>query len=320
MNKMQKDLNLPKVALGTWAWGEDKSQSNKVFGNSLTQKDLRPVFDTAMKLGLNLWDTAAVYGMGASEEILGQFVKNIDRDKILLSTKFTPQIADETDKPVENMFAGSVKRLNTDYIDIYWIHNPADVDKWTKKIIPLAKSGKIKYIGVSNHSLKEIKRANEILNAVGLKVSAVQNHLSLLDRTSETSGIIDYCNENDITFFSYMVLEQGALSGKYDTKHPFPENSERSQVYNGKLDKLEDLINGMRKVAQTKNLDVAQIATSWAIAKGTVPIIGATKAKHIEDAYQASQVTLDDNEVKELDRLGDQTAVSTIREWEKPMQ
>ena len=209
--------------------------------------------------------------------------------------------------------------MNTDYIDIYWIHNPADVAKWTEKIIPLAKSGKIKYIGVSNHNLAEIKQANEILQQAGLKISAVQNHYSLLNRTSETSGIIDYCNENDITFFSYMVLEQGALSGKYDTQHPFPAGSDRAKVYNDKLDKLESLINGMNGIAKKNDVDVAQIATAWAVGKGTVPIIGATKVKHIEDAAKAAKVSLTDTELKQLDDLGDQTTVNTIREWEKSM-
>lgn len=86
----------------------------------------------------------------------------------------------------------------------------------------------IKMIGVSNHNLAEIKEANEILKEAGLKLGAVQNHYSLLNRSSEDSGILEYCKENDIIFFSYMVLEQGALSGKYDTTHPFPEGSDRA--------------------------------------------------------------------------------------------
>lgn len=318
MNLMQKDLKMPKIALGTWAWGESKS-ANKVFGNSLTANDLEPIFNKGMELGLNLWDTAAVYNDGDSEAILGKFVKGIDRDKVILSTKFTPQIADDSDKAVENMFDGSANRLNTNFVDIYWIHNDADVDKWTREIIPLAKEGKIKYIGVSNHNLEEIKRADEILHEAGFKISAVQNHFSILDRTSETSGIIDYCKENDISFFSYMVLEQGALSGKYDTKHPFPEGSERAQVYNDKLDKLENLINGMREIAQKHNVDVAQIPTAWAVAKNTIPIIGATKVKHIEDAAEASEVKLTINEVAKLDELGNKTAVNTTRVWEQNM-
>ena len=95
-------------------------------------------------------------------------------------------------------------------IDIYWIHNPMDVERWTPDLIPLAKSGQIKTIGVSNHNLAEIKRAGEILAAEGLKISAVQNHFSLLHRSSEKAGILDYCKENGITFYAYMAGTGGA--------------------------------------------------------------------------------------------------------------
>ena len=86
-----------------------------------------------------------------------------------------------------------------------------------------------------------MKEAADILAEEGLKISAIQNHYSLLNRSSETSGILDYCRENDITFFSYMVLEQGALTGKYDTEHPFPAYSDRGRTYNPMLPQLEKL-------------------------------------------------------------------------------
>ena len=138
---------------------------------------------------------------------------------------------------MEKMLDASLKRLHTDFIDIYWIHNPADVEKWTPELIPLLKKNKIKSVGVSNHNLQELERANEILQKENFKVEAVQNHFSLLNRSSESSGILDYCKENEIKFFAYMVLEQGALSGKYDTKHPMPADSARGKVYNPVLDK-----------------------------------------------------------------------------------
>lgn len=319
MNEMQKYLNLPKIALGTWAWGEDKA-ATKVFGNSLTASDLQPVFEKGMELGLNLFDTAAVYNNGDSENILGSFVKNVDRDKVILSTKFTPQIADDSDQPVQNMLDESLQRLNTDHVDIYWIHNDADVEKWTKEIIPVAKSNQVKYIGVSNHNLSELKRANEILNEAGLKISAVQNHFSLLDQASEKNGILDYCEENGITFFSYMVLEQGALSGKYNSSNPFPEGSQRAQEYNPKLEQLDKLIEAMKQIGDKHNINVAQVATSWAISKNTVPIIGATKANHIADAAAAAKVVLNEDEIKQLDELGADTAVDTTREWEQNLK
>lgn len=313
-------LNLPKIALGAWAWGSGAVGGNQVFGHNLESKDLKPIFDAAISAGLNLWDTATVYGMGASEEILGNFVKTVERKKIFLSTKFTPQIAGMYDDSVEKMLDASLKRLNTDYIDVYWVHNPADVEKWTPMLPTLIKSGKVKSVGVSNHNLAELKRANEILNAEGCKVEAVQNHFSLLNRSSETSGILDYCKENGIKFFAYMVLEQGALSGKYNTKNPFPAGSDRAKSYNPLLPQLEKLTDEMKKIGEKHNLSAAQVGTAWAINKGTLPIIGVTKIHHVDDAAKIIDVKLSSDEIAELEKFADKANVSTIREWEKKME
>jgi aryl-alcohol dehydrogenase-like predicted oxidoreductase len=128
--------NLPSIALGTWSWGTGAAGGDQVFGNNLNAENLKPVFEAAMKAGLNLWDTAAVYGMGSSETILGEFVKQYPGKEVIISTKFTPQIAGASDNPVEELLNSSFQRLGTDYIDIYWIHNPADVSKWTCRCDP----------------------------------------------------------------------------------------------------------------------------------------------------------------------------------------
>ena len=191
-------MDFPKIALAAWAWGNDGT-----FGNQLTAEGLRPVFDAAMQAGLSLWDTAYVYGMGQSEKVLGEFLRGLPRDSYLISDKFTPQCADpNAENAVTAMYETSAKLLGTDYIDIYWIHNPVGAPKWTRKLIPLAKSGKIGHIGLSNHNLAEIKEAAAILAEAGLKIDAIQNHYSLLNRSSESSGILDYCKENGITFFA----------------------------------------------------------------------------------------------------------------------
>ncbi len=156
-------------------------------------------------------------------------------------------------------------------------------------------------LGVSNHNLAEIKQAAEILQAHGLKLSAVQNHYSLINRSSEDSGILDYCKENGITFFSYMVLEQGALSGKYDTAHPMPAGSARAESYNPILGKLEVMNKALGRIADKYGVGIAQVPVAWAIAKGTLPIVGVTKVSHVEDAVKAANITLTADEVKELE-------------------
>lgn len=311
---------LPKIALGTWSWGKGFAGGDTVFGNNLTDEQMQEVFDTAMHEGLNLWDTAAVYGMGSSETALGKLVRQYPRDKIVLSTKFTPQIADEkAEQPVAAMLETSFDRLGVKEIDIYWIHNPFDVEKWTPGLIPLLQSGKVKRVGVSNHSLAQIKRANEILVAAGFVLSAVQNHYSLLYRSSEDAGILDYCNKNDITFFAYMVLEQGALSGRYNPQHPMPSGSGRAETYNKVLPQLEKLTDTMKTIGEARGASVAQVAIAWAISKGTLPIIGATKIHHVLDAAKAARLSLNTDEVTILERLAKETGVDTRGAWENPM-
>ena len=280
---------------------------------------MQPVFEKAMECGLTLWDTAAVYGEGSSERILGSFVKDIRREDVIISTKFTPQIASDSESAMQDMLNGSKERLHADVIDVYWIHNPMDVERWTPDLIPLAKSGQIKSIGVSNHNLEEIKRVNEILATEGLKISAVQNHFSLLHRSSERAGILDYCKENGINFYAYMVLEQGALTGRYNKEQPFPAGTGRGDSYNPHLAEIEDLVAELKKIGEKHNASPAQIATAWAIAKGTLPIIGVTKVKQVEEAAAAAQITLSSEEVSRLEKLGDETGVQTLREWEKEM-
>ena len=290
---------MSKIALGTWAWGAGAFGGDAVFGSKTDVENLKPVFDAAMKAGLNLWDTATVYGMGESEKILGTFVAGEKRETVEVSTKFTPQLAEVYENSVEKMADASIERMGCDYIDIYWIHNPMDVERWTPGLIPLLQSGKVKRVGVSNHNIKEIQRANEILGEAGFKVSAVQNHFSLLYRSSEKGGVLDYCKENGIEFWAYMVLEQGALSGKYNKENPLPEESDRGKKYGASC---------------------SQIGIAWAIAKGTMPIIGATKERHVIEAAEAADIELTAEEMSKLEALADATGIDTRGGWEHSME
>ncbi|SFP31093.1 aldo/keto reductase [Salibacterium halotolerans] len=307
--------NIPSIALGTWSWGTGSNSGEDIFGNHLTEEDLRPVFDKAVDAGFTLWDTAAVYGMGNAETILGRFMQG--RRDLFLSTKFTPGMSVE---PVEKALDTTLERLDIDHTDIYWIHNPTDVDRWTKELIPLMKNGKIKHAGVSNHNLEEVKQAASILEAEGLRLSAVQNHYSLLYRSSEDAGIIDWCRDNDVVFFSYMVLEQGALSGKFDANNPMQPGTRRGDAFNAEvMGQLDDLLQLLKKKAETHNVKTAEIAMAWAIAKGTVPIVGVTKPHHVDGAASAAGVTLSDQEISELEETAAASGVDIKGGWEKRM-
>lgn len=307
------------VALGTWAWGDSGKTGEGYFGSGLTRAALDEVARRAHAAGLTLWDTALVYGMGRSEQVLGEVLQRYDRSEYRLSTKFTPQIAGDGDDPVADMLERSLANLGTDHVDLYWIHNPADVARWTPRLIPLLESGTVRQVGVSNHGLAEIRLADRILGEGGFRVEAVQNHYSLLYRGSEDAGILDYCREQDIRFYSYMVLEQGALTGRYGPENPLPEGSSRAEVYNGMLPRLGALTDELARLGRERGASAADVATAWAIAKGTTPIIGVTRPEHVDGLVRATTITLTEDEITGLETLADTADVNTRGSWEHEM-
>ena len=189
---MTYNKKLPKIALGAWAWGNDNT-----FGGELNIDELRPIYDEALDLGLNLWDTAFAYGMGTSEKVLGEFLKTTPKDDYIISTKFTPQCANpQAENAVTAMLENSMNLLNTDFIDIFWIHNTVDAPKWTEKLALTAKEYNIGMLGVSNHDLEEIKEANEILECHGMGYSTSE-FVQALQVREERNELIKKDKKND---------------------------------------------------------------------------------------------------------------------------
>ena len=171
------------IALGTWSWGAGAAGGDQVFGNHKSEEELHEVFDAAMAAGLNLWDTATVYGMGASEDILGKFVRTVPREDIFISTKFTPQIAGMYGNDMETMLDASLERLGTDYVDLYWIHNPEDgVERWTADLGRMLKTGKVRRIGVTNPA-----QVADAAAAAGCKLTAKE--MAALEEAARETGV-----------------------------------------------------------------------------------------------------------------------------------
>ncbi|GAA2751783.1 aldo/keto reductase [Amnibacterium kyonggiense] len=313
------DWILAPAALGTWAWGDSGEHGDGYFGSELDPAALDQLADMAHAAGLTLWDTALVYGMGRSEQVLGRVLQRFDRADYQLSTKFTPQIAADGVDAVGDMLERSLANLGTDYIDLYWIHNPADVTRWTPRLIPLLEAGTIKHVGVSNHDLAQIQQADRILGEAGFRVEAVQNHYSLLYRGSERAGILDWAGGRGIPFFAYMVLEQGALTGRYGPSNPLPDGSARAQTYNRLLPQLQALTNGLTEIGRSRVASAADVAVAWAIAKGTRPIVGVTKPQHIDGLVRARRIELTGADIEHLEGLADAADVDTRAAWEHVM-
>ncbi|MCM1008149.1 MAG: aldo/keto reductase [Ruminococcus flavefaciens] len=157
------------------------------------------------------------------------------------------------------------------------------------------------------------------MKEAGYRVSAVQNHYSLMNRSSEESGIIDYCKQNGIVFYGYMTLEQGALSGRYDTQHPFPEGSARAKVFNPMLPQIEVITEELKRVADSHGVSAAQIATAYAVNKGVLPILGVTKVYQVEEAAKMADIVLTAEEIAALEAAADKSGADSIQFWESRM-
>lgn len=315
-----RELNgnlLPSCMIGTWAWGSGINGSKMVFGKSYSEEQLMQTFQKAYELGFIFWDTAEVYGMGSAEKILGKCIEGCkkERQKVLISTKHQPGKRYKEGE-VANAIDESLRRIGVDSIDLYWLHQPYELQKNMNEMIQCLKRGKIKSIGLSNCNIAQIREASSILEQQGIKLVAVQNHFSLLS-IERQKEIVEYCNKHHILFFGYMVLEQGALSGNYDVKHPFPLFSMRGLSFGkNKFKKIQALIDYERHLANKYGVDVSQIPIAWAIAKQVIPIIGLTKPKHAEALSNGVKIRLSSQEIAQLDGLAHNSGVQCKGSWE----
>ena len=300
------------ILIGTWAWGTGINGGSMVFGKKQDPETLKKTFEEAVKLGFLNWDTAAVYGMGTAEKLLGTLIK--ERSDIFISTKFFPN-KKYKQGALTKSFNESMERLGKDTCDLFWIHVPNNLEQNIREAAPLIKAGRIKSIGTSNVSLEHIHIAEQALAKEGLKLGAVQNHFSLL--RNDQQPIIDYCNANGIKYYAYMVLEQGALSGHYDAEHHFPVFSMRNRAFpKSKFVKIEGLINCMRDIAENHNIDPSQIPILWALSKGTLPIIGITKPSQAQKLAEAIDVELTEEELALIEKEADATGIRQQGTWE----
>lgn len=300
------------IMIGTWAWGTGRNGSKMIFGNNVDTETLTETFRMAVGYGFKQWDTAAVYGMGTCEMFLGKLLQ--DQDDIFLSTKFFPG---KRYKPGEltKSFKESCERLGKSYVNLFWIHVPNNLKENLIEAAALVKTGKIGQIGISNVSLEHIKVAVSFLEKEGLSLGAVQNHFSLL--RNDQSEIIDFCHANEIDYYAYMVLEQGALSGYYNVQNPFPALSLRGISFpKRKFRKIDGLLAQMKKLADKYDIDPSQIPILWVIGKGAIPIVGLTKPAHAEKLYRASDISLTASEIDMLEREAANIGIRQQGVWE----
>ncbi|MCK8619826.1 aldo/keto reductase [Apilactobacillus kunkeei] len=291
------------LGLGTNAVG-----GNNLFPNLKDETGIQ-IVKTGLDSGITLLDTAFAYGMGHSEELIGQAIKGYDRSKCVIATKAAQDTSDGDVKINNNpqflkkSVDDALKRLQTDYIDIFYIHFPDDQtpkDEAVAALNEMKQEGKIKAIGVSNFSLDQIKEANKD----GL-VDVVEDQYSLLHRDAETE-MFDYLRENNISFVPFFPLASGLLTGKYSEVVDFPENDIRhgNPDFTGeRFEKIVEKVNNLKPLADKHGITTAQLVLAWYIKNPDVTVVipGAKRPEQVESNAKALNVSLSDEEYAQID-------------------
>ena len=304
------DLFLSEIGLGTWAMGG----GDWVFGWG-AQDDLLSIktIQRAAALGVNWVDTAAIYGLGHSEEVTGQALRTLN-PRPLIATKCSRRWdaqgmpygilkADSIRTEVED----SLRRLGVEVIDLYQIHWPRpeeDIEEGWGAVADLVKQGKVRYAGVCNFSVEQLKRIQAIH-----PVASLQPPYSMLRRGIE-DGLLDYCADNRIGVIVYSPMQKGLLTGKLTREwvESLPDNDHRRRDPDFQEPRLSlhlSLLEGLAQIAQKNARSVAELAIAWVLRRSAVTsaIVGARKPQQIEETVQASGWVLSPDEVAQIDKL-----------------
>ncbi|KAL7533282.1 hypothetical protein ACHAXR_005149 [Thalassiosira sp. AJA248-18] len=298
-------LSLPPIGLGAWAWGDS------VFWgyDKKNDDDLREVFDYALSKNLAFFDTAELYGLGRSEELLGKFRKEDcttkeEEEKVIIASKFGALPWRTKREDVVKACKASVKRLGGQPIDLYQIHFPnawSNEDYWDG-LADAYDQGLVKAVGVSNYGVDAVRACHAKLAERGIKLSSNQIQMSLLYRWPLENGLLDACKELDVKVLSYSPLALGFLTGKYNKSNlpSGPRAKIGKQLYED--DAYDNLLAVMTDVAANHNaIPLSQVAINWAIAKGTTPIPGARTINQVKQNLATLEWTLTAEEEKLLD-------------------
>ncbi len=272
-------------------------------GESVGVEVLKLTFDCAKEKNIGVFDLAQDYGLGKAQKIFGSF----GTEDVIISSKFTP-VGRYKAGQVRKSFEKDLSEFHRDYIDIYWLHLPSDIEKNLSEIIELYREKKIRYIGVSNFTLEECQLAKRILDEAGIPLYGVQNHYSLLCREWEKNGVVDWCKENKITFWAWAVLEEGMLTNpKVKSK-----KSLMKIYFNRKKKKLRPLYELMEKIGNSHSLGIPQVAMSFCSSKGIVPVCGCRKPYQVEQLEAAVKTKLTDEEILQLENEAEKLNVKIL--------
>lgn len=303
------DLNISRICMGCMGFGK---AGNGQHSWTIDEEHSREIIKKGLELGVNFFDTAIAYQSGTSEQYLGRAIRDFaKRDDIVIATKFLPRTNDEIEagitgqQHIEKMLDKSLENLGMDYVDLYiyhmWDYNTPlyDIMEGLNNVV---KSGKARYIGISNCFAYQLAKANALAEKEGFaKFVSVQGHYNLIFREEERE-MAKLCHEDNIAMTPYSALAGGRLA-----KHP-GETSKRLQEdsyarlkYEATAEQDSVIIGRVAELAEKHGVSMTEISLAWLLTKVTAPVVGATKLHHIDGAVKAVELKLTDDELSYLE-------------------
>jgi aryl-alcohol dehydrogenase-like predicted oxidoreductase len=312
VNLGRSGLKVSRICLGTMAYADG---TKGVHPWALNEEAAQPFFKRAIEGGINFFDTANVYSLGTSEEFLGRAIaKYAKRDEIVIATKVhgemrsgDPNGKGLSRKHIFGEIDASLKRLGTDYVDLYQIHRldpETPIEETLEALHDVVKSGKARYIGASSMWAWQFMQAMALQSANGwTRFVSMQNHLNLLYREEERE-MLPLCRDQGIGVIPWSPLARGRLARAADVTTDRSESDRFGQyLYKKTAEADAAVIDAVGTVASARGLPRAQVALAWLLAKAgvTAPIVGATKPEQLNDAIAAVDVGLSAEEISALE-------------------
>lgn len=309
------DLSISALCLGTMT-----------FGAATDQDEAFNIMDAALDAGITCFDTADIYSFwvdgnqgGESEQVIGAWLQARPRDRVMIATKVRGRMWAGPDGEglsrahIVRAVEDSLRRLQTDYIDLYqthWYDDHTPLEETFAALDELVQSGKVRTIGASNHPAARLTEALQASAANDfVRYESLQPHHSLLHRTEFEAELAALCMEHDMSVIPYSPLAAGFLTGKYTREQRDAADSERKssgtvqRLLND--DRAYDVLDVVREIADDHGVPMAQVALAWQMSKPfiTAPIVGARTVEQLQQTVGAADLTLSEDEIKRLDDI-----------------